>query len=274
MSALAVLPYAVYHFYGSVILHLLQSQFSLRFFPQLWNDPVYYLHWQEAINGTVGFHWVVAALLGTFTIRQKPLRAMLVGAWIGYAAYGLTFSYHIQTHDYYQLPLLPLVGLGLAGAAELVFRSLQGRKILVYPVVTAILLFWAVTAAWSVRVTLKAANYRPEERIWAAAGEALGHEAKVVGLTHDYGYRLLYWGWVNQKSFQTSSDITYRSLAGQTEGDFEVAFEEATRGMDFFIVTLFGDLEHQPALKSRLYDNYPIYVDAGDYVVFDLHEDR
>ena len=39
--------------------------------------------------------------------------------------------------------------------------------------------------------------------------------------------------------------------------------------MDYFLVTLMGELDGQPYLKNRLYDGYP--VEAGDgYLLFDL----
>jgi hypothetical protein len=39
-------------------------------------------------------------------------------------------------------------------------------------------------------------------------------------------------------------------------------------------VTLFGELDAQPALKDRLYNNYPIYAQGDGYVLFDLRHPK
>jgi len=67
----------------------------------------------------------------------------------------------------------------------------------------------------------------------------------------------------------TSGDISYRELAGQ-ELDMQAIFKEQVEGKDFFLVTLLGEFEKQPALKSMLYNHYPVYEETGDYIIFDL----
>jgi hypothetical protein len=67
----------------------------------------------------------------------------------------------------------------------------------------------------------------------------------------------------------TSGDMKYRELAGQTF-EFDTLFEEATAGKQYFVVTLFGEYESQPELKSKLEHGYPIYKETGDYIIFDL----
>jgi len=116
MALLTVLPFAAYHVYGTAVLHLLESQFSLRFFPEMWIDPVFYLRWKGQIDSVVRFPWLLVGLAGVFLIRDKAARSLIAGAFVGYFIYGIVFSYHSSTHDYYHLPLIPLVGLGLAGA--------------------------------------------------------------------------------------------------------------------------------------------------------------
>ncbi len=268
-TALAVIPYGIFHIYGVYISGLLESQFSLRFFPQMWKDPVFYLRWNGQISSVVGFEWFLLGLLGTFLIKDKAQRAMMVGAWVGYFVYGMTLPYHISTHDYYQVPFIPLVALGLAAGAELLLRNLRGARWVLYPLVIGVVLFAVTIKAWDVRVTLKRDDYRGEAAMWQKLGQELGPGASVVGLTHDYGYRLSYWGWVTPSNWLTSGDFNYRALAGQTF-DMDQLFAEQTAGKDYFVVTLFNELESQPELKSLLYNHYPILDETGDYIIFDL----
>jgi len=209
------------------------------------------------------------ALLSVFLVREKPYRGLVIGLLLGYFAYGLTLSYHISTHDYYHLPLIPVVAVGLAAGAGTLFNNLKGTKWLVYPVLVGIILFGVVTSAWDVRVQLKRVDYRSEITFWEKLGEKVGAGASVVGLTHDYGYRLAYWGWITSTNWMTSGDFNYRALDGQ-EFDMVTLFEEETAGKDFFVVTLLSELESQPHLKKLLYENYPALEETDEYLVFDI----
>lgn len=266
---LSIFPYAVFHIYGVYISGLLTEQFSLRFFPQLWVDPVWYLQWKGMIDSTVRFIWFLLAILGIFQIEQKPYRGMVLGMLIGYLVYGFTFSYHISTHDYYQLPLVPIIALGLAAGAKTIFSNLKGAKWLANLAVLFVVLAASVTSAWDIRVQLKRQDYRSEMTFWQNLGQTLGDNASVIGLTQDYGYRLKYWGWVNAENWMTSGDFNLRMLAGQ-DFDMQKLFEDETAGRDYFVVTMLEELDHQPEVKNLLYENYPIVDQTDEYVIFDL----
>ncbi|NPV56883.1 MAG: hypothetical protein HPY76_09490 [Anaerolineae bacterium] len=273
LAALTLLPYAMFHIYGVYIDGELASQYNQRFFPQLWFDPVHYLQWKGVIAGTVGLEWFLVALISIFLLPEKPLRALLASAWTGYFLYGMFFSYHIVTHDYYQLPLVPLVALGLGIGASFIFAHLRGRRALLYPLVVGALSFVIITQAWDVRVQLKRDDYRPEAAYWRQLGQTLGQGARVVGLTHDYGYRLAYWGWVDSRNWMTSGDFNLQALSGG-EMDMEAAFDEAIAGNDYFVVTLRGELERQPKLQALLDRRYPLLATESDALIYDLRHPK
>ena len=153
--------------------------------------------------------------------------------------------------------------------AHTLFSNLKGVKWLVYPVLVGTILFGVVTSAWDVRVKLKRVDYRSEVAFWEKLGEKVGAGASVVGLTHDYGYRLAYWGWITSTNWMTSGDFNYRALDGQ-EFDMVSLFEEETAGKDFFVVTLLNELESQPKLKNMLFANYPVLEETDEYLIFDI----
>jgi hypothetical protein len=62
---------------------------------------------------------------------------------------------------------------------------------------------------------------------------------------------------------QEQRDINYQE-------DFAALFEQKTSGKDYFLITAFHDLENQPQLKNRLYENYPVYSEGDGYILFDL----
>ena len=267
MALLTVLPYACFHVYGVYINGQLESQFSLRFFPQLWIDPVYYLRWNGLISHVVGFEFFLASVLGIFVVRDRVGRAMLIGILVGYFLYGLALPYHISTHDYYQEPLVPLVALGLAGGLSVLLRSMRGPRWLINALFVGVLLFAVAIKAWDVRVTLKRDDYRGEAAYWQKLGQVLGQDSQVVGLLHDYGYRLAYWGWISSTNWMTSGDFNLRALAGQNL-DTDQIFAEQTQGKDYFVVTLLGELDNQPELKKLLTKGYAVYKQSDDYIIF------
>jgi 4-amino-4-deoxy-L-arabinose transferase-like glycosyltransferase len=269
IGLLAILPYAVYFIYASYIAGFL-DQGNYRFFPHLWVEPAFYLRWIEALRGTVIFEWVIVALLGIWMARQPSQRGLLAGAWIGYAIYSMTLPYHTITHSYYQLPIVGLVGLGLALAASAGLSHLQAPKKLTRWFTYGLLLVVTAVNLWNVRVILIEAEYRSEATFWRRLGEEIGQDVEVAGLTHDYGFRLAYWGWVPSTNWMTSGDFALRELAGQNF-DFDPLFEEAIDDKDIFLVTLVNELASQPALSNKLYAEYPVTEMPG-YLIFDLQD--
>jgi hypothetical protein len=269
IAGLTVLPYLCYHVYGVYIAGFLKSEFNLRFFPQLWHDPVWYLRWNGELSSVVGFEWFLIALLGTFMLKKAAYRGLFIGFWIGYFANGLALSYHFYTHDYYHLPLIPLVALGLGSCASVFFSNLRGSKKLLYPVIAGVILFAMILKAWDVRVTLKAMDYQGEVDFWKNLGKEIGQGVEVIGLTHDSGDRLEYFGWVDSALWMGSGDFNVRELAGQ-EFDMGILFEEEITDKDLFVVTLLHELESQPELQLLL-SNYEIYKGTDDYLIYDLN---
>ena len=269
-GALSVLPFLVFYINGMYLDGFLRSELGLRFFPQLWSNPVFYLQWISELSSVVSLEWFLVALVGMLLLRQRHLRGLMMGLWAGYFLYGMVFAYHISTHDYYQLPLVPIVAIGLGSAAQLVFSHLKGSRVIQAALVGAILLSFVLLKAWDVRVALKRSNYANEIVFWQRLGEHLGPNASVVGLLQDAGARLAYWGWVEAGDWLTSGDFNVRTLAGQPV-DTHAYFEQAVEGRDYFVVTNLDELERQPELASLLSD-YALIEENDDYLIYDLNQ--
>jgi hypothetical protein len=270
MGALLVLPVAIYTLNGVFKLNM-AGQFALRTFPKMWVDPAFYFRWAYTVNFNIGWAAVLLAALSIFLADPKRERPLLVGMWIGYLLFGLTFSYNFFTHDYYQLSFIPVVAISMAPGLRLVFERFFERNpgLFARLALTVIVLIGIAIPAWYARVQIVQANYYDEPGFWAGIGDKLGHDGGVIGLTEDYGYRLAYWGWQGADNWFTSADIGLRYLAGQNI-DLLKTFEHDTAGKKYFLVTMFGELDKEPAVKDLLYQNYPIYAQGKYYVIFDL----
>ena len=270
VAILSALPTTLFVIYGTLIAGFLTQQFSLRFFPELWKDPAFYLRWKGQLDSIPGFGTVVFALVGIFLANRKGITALLIGLWGGYAVYGMVFTYHITTHDYYNLPVIPIVAISLSiPVSILAERVSQSQPSIFARAILAIgLIVIAATHMWYARVDLAKADYRQDVDFWWALGEKLGHTQPAIGLTPDYGARLAYWGWQDISSWYYSEDLALRELAGK-EIDLSQRFESRIEGKCYFVITQFGRLDDQPEARQTLYDNYP-YEKTDDYIIFQL----
>jgi hypothetical protein len=262
MAALGVLPGLTYMIYGVFVAGYLGQQFSGRFIPALFLSPLYYLGWVGMLNIVIGGGTLMLALLGLFFFTDEKKR-FVTALWLGYFIFGLFFNYHISSHDYYSLPLIPIAALSLASLADFVLSKLTHFK----TTVTLILMFGIFASLWGIRAEMKSVDYRPQAAMWSEIGRVTS-SYNVIGLTQDYGSRLAYWGWKGITSWPTFGDLNYGSLRG-SQSQFDAKFENLTAKKDLFIVTDFEEYNLQLLLKDKL-SQYPVFAQGDEYIIYQL----
>jgi hypothetical protein len=268
MATLGILPGLGWVVYG-LSRGFLGQQFGGRFMPELFLSPSFYLGWTQMIGNVLGLFTFALALLGLLLVNDKPVRVFLLGLWGAYFAFAIFFDYHISTHDYYSLPLLPIAALALTPLADAVFARLVERigNPLHKTLAASILTLGLVAVLWTSRVALKSTNYRPQAEFWNQIGETVrGH--RVVALTQEYGLPLAYWGWTGAANWPDSSDIEYHALRGG-DASFEKTFTRLANNKELFLVTDFADLKRQPDLQARL-STFAIFAEDDGYIIYDL----
>ncbi len=245
-------------------------------FQRLLATPSFYVRWMTAVDDLIPLPFVFAGLLGVLTLPGRA-RALSLGLWAGYAAIGLSVPSLIISHTYYNLVLVPIVALSLSPLADLFMSRLPRRPRIWRVAALGVALVGVAYPAWMARNALVAVDYRQEPRIWQRIGESLPTDGPIIGLTHDYNTRLRYYGWTAVAQWPHVSDMQMNALAGGNydlnSPSFAAEFAQRTEGYAYFMVTLFGELDEQPALRSMLYDHYP-YVEGDGYVLFDLRGAR
>jgi len=234
IAGLSVVPMILYTLFG-VFFGSMESQFLGRFFPEFWRDLGFYFNWEDMATGIVGYGAVFAALLGTLLFRTAGLRAFGIGLWLGYLVFGMVKP-----------------------------------EFLVRVVVFGILLSAIVIKTWDVRLDLAREDFRHEPAHWANIGDIIDHNPAVVGLVHDYGNRLSYFGWVTPKIWPPLGQQNLRELQGKPAIEVQEWFNKRAGNKDFFLVTMKNQFEKQPELKNLLYDNFPVYAEGDGYLIFDL----
>ncbi|MFN8384097.1 MAG: glycosyltransferase family 39 protein [Anaerolineales bacterium] len=272
MSALGVLPGAAYTIYGVWVAGYLGQQFGGRFIPTYFLNPAYYLGWVNMLNIVLGGIPLMLALFGIFFFDNEK-RRFIIALWAGYALFGLYFNYHIASHDYYSLPLIPIAALSIAPLADKFFAQLKQLADTRFLRMAAFLiLFFGIFASlWGTRNQFNSVDYRPQVQMWQEIGQKVdGYN--IAGLTQDYGARMAYWGWQNITSWPTYGDLLYHDDLLGAQHDFENQFTELAAKKDLFVVTDFTDLDRQPFLKEKL-KIYPIFAQGDGYVIYNLMED-
>jgi hypothetical protein len=271
IALLGALPGAVYLVYGIFVRGDLASQFSGRFVPALLFNPFNYLQWEVKMSLAAGGLFVMLGLLSLLLVKEHRLRIFLSGLWGAYLIFGLFFNYHIATHDYYHLPLIPIVGLSLAPLGDWFSARLSEAAVQRWMrgAVYALLIFGLFSVVWDARNQMKAVDYRPEATMWAEIGEQFHHSTRVIALTQDYGSRLEYWGWRRFSTWPYTGDTAFANIRGGVF-TFDDLFERYSSKMSYFLVTDFEEFNRQPQLKERLFHSYPVYLEGDGYIIFDL----
>jgi hypothetical protein len=231
-------------------------------------EPSFYVRWLNLVQSLMGLAALLLGLLGVL-IAPSRLRALLLGLWVGYGLYGLWLPYQMYTHSYYHLQLVPIIGLSLAPVGGALLEKLSGQPRFYRFLFVLITLAGIAFPAWQSVAEFKRENYRSEPAYWQKIASYLPTDGKIIGLTQDYGYRLMYYGWRKVTLWPTRGERTLSSLRGSVK-EFEDYFGKRTEGKDYFLITAFNQLDDQPDLKQELRDHYPVVAEGTGYLIYDL----
>ena len=270
VAALSVIPVVVYTWYG-IHAGFLASQFAFRFFPERWSTGEFYLQWLGQIDGVVGLGAFSVALVGLFVAGRRQM-IFLAGLWLGYFAFGMAFDYHITTHDYYNLMIIPLVALSLAPVADALLARANNLQVGRAPraVLAALVVFMVMVQIWNAYVILNREDWRPDAFFWVALSAKIGRNSgPVLTIAQDYGYRLAYWGWQDVDPWYTAGDLELRALDGRVL-DTGQRFEDRVVGKKFLVVTQMKSFDSDPAIKAYVRQHFPVYAHGRGYLIYDL----
>lgn len=271
LGVLALLPAAIYNFVGIYVLGFIsQGSVGGRILLNLVVDPLSYIRWDNKVQEVLGITALLLAIAGTFLLKDRRGRSLMLGLWGGYVLFGVFFMYYYGTHDYYHLPLIPIAAIGLAATGQTVIQGLRTQvpgKLSNF-IIVGLLLLAVGQNTWTVRNTLKRTDYRPDAEFWERLGREL-HGFSVLALTQDYNGRLSYWGWYDAAYYPSLGDFQHQATAGSTEDPLQY-FKKASAGKDLFVDTMLDELDAQPEFKALLYTTYPVLDQGQGYVIFDL----
>jgi hypothetical protein len=273
-AALVGAPAIAWSIYVSVVA---PSALQDRFFPQLLARPDFWTNWGQMADRVATWPILLLSLTGV-VLAARARRWALVAAWSGYVVFGLLFAYHIHTHDYYSLPLVPLAAWSIGALVQFGgSRSPAGLTRVAVRAVAVVLALGAVAVAWrhpwysSNREIAQASAARYEE-----IARLVNHSAHVVTLDSAYGFGLDYHGRLRVATLPLGADRAVSSLAGRSAA---VDARAALTGREFFVATSQRELDAWPALRDLLAEQYRLVArdgseDRWEYVVYDLQRGK
>ncbi len=220
-SLLSIMPPAAY--YISDLLtdaNLIRDHSQGSFHPHLLLEPYFWRDWLGMLGQVFGYIPLLCAVAGIFMFNERMPKFMLTGLWIGYILFGMMFTFHIHTHDYYQMQLIPVVALSLGppGVRLINFIPAIFRSKKTAAAVAAIILASALIIGVGVRqngfkerktnikligsliginpqfYNFLTKDYKREIKAAEEIGRLVGHSTNTVFLTPDYGRSLTYHG--------------------------------------------------------------------------------
>jgi 4-amino-4-deoxy-L-arabinose transferase-like glycosyltransferase len=225
----------------------------------------FYTKWLAFLGTIFGLTIIFLSIAGAL-IAKPRMRWLLISLWVGYLLYGLTLPFQMYTHSYYHIQLIPILALGLAVVLNPLVESVTATggvgRVGFIALVVAVIGYQAYVA----RSVLVAEDFHHEPAFWSSVAEVIPADSDTIGLTQDYGYRLMLFGWRKVKLWPLTTGL---SETRNPDANYADGFAELTDGMDYFLVTSFGQLDKQPDLKKIL-DTYPIAAEGDGYVLYDL----
>ncbi len=243
-------------------------------------EPWLYLRWANTVQKLLGPVPLILSLVGIIIARARD-RALLTGLWAGYFIYGLTLPYQMYTHSYYHLQLTPIVALSmvplfqsaLSWVSNIISNRARSQQALILGLTLGLATAVLVYTSWIALIPQTSKDYHNEPAHWEEIAAFLPRDGKIMALTQDYGFRLMYYGWRKVTLWPNRGEQQLIELRGSGKS-FEELFAERAEGKRYFLITSFRQFDDQPVLKQTLYDHYVILAEGNGYIIFDLAQKK
>ena len=265
-AAVAALPFVAWQLYGLYGAGFLEGQSEGRFLPQLYDDADFWQGWYRTLDTFVSLPLLAIVFVGAVAMSVGVTRRFLVATLLAYVGYALVFPFHVSTHDYYQVPLMPALAVGAAvfGGAVVTRLSVAGMRIPALAGVVFVLVA-LVSGAYALRPVDRDAFVRRNREV----GRRLNHTTDAVMLADAYGNPLRYDGRIAGPSWPGRDDEEYAHLRGRDTASVTALLNQSARSARWFVVTDFTELRRQPELADSL-ERYPVAFAGLGYRVYDL----
>ncbi|MEJ7568868.1 MAG: glycosyltransferase family 39 protein [Gaiellaceae bacterium] len=203
---LCVVPMFAWYVYGTVVQTFLGGHFGDKVSPSLLGDWEFWNSWWREITyvltyplgqETITVFVLVASAAGLLVAPPGRPRTLLGALWAGYALFGLIFTVHISSHNYYSLPLVPIVALSLGSLCDAVLARVRLTEWLAAIVVGVGGALVAVTVVAKLHPVSTNPEFSAKAARYTAIGRAADHTPRALYVDMHYGDPASYYGWTS-----------------------------------------------------------------------------
>lgn len=274
-SIISLSPFLLYYGYGIVYAGFMQWKIPTSFMPHLLLKRDFWLGWFDLIVDVAEFAPLIFAIPGFFLLRARKVQYLVIGLAVAFILFSVVFTYHIHTHPYYHIQLLPIVALCLSpmvvSSAKVIRLSLE--KYWRIPVLAVVLLCLYVGYR-DVRGRLYQTRLEDPRVAWEI-GEIIHHSPRTVYVAFYYGVPLTYYGEFGGAPWPVRIDDEFYRRPGEQERSVQERLDGLGFVPEFFVITHF-DLfarKHQD-LKEYLASNCALISQTDRYLVYGSCMDR
>jgi hypothetical protein len=272
---IALFPSFLYYGYGILNTANLDQQAQKSFLPQLLLQFNFWDGWLKRIRLSVGLTVFFGGMLGVFLYPAGWQKKLLFGLWMGYFVMCFAFTYTISTHDYYHLPLFPIIALSLGSMADLLMQNLRQKatsRYLEWGIWAILLVSLFLGAGTNVQALRRLPDYQPEIRLAEEIGQIVSHSTKTILLAPYDGKPLMYYAKIAGQFWPYWFDIRDEKLWVNENINPRERMAILSKGLDpeYFIITDLEEFENQSDLKQYLNENYQVIVGNSRFLIYDL----
>lgn len=268
-SSVSLLPAAVYYGYGIAFAGFMRWKVTTSFMPHLLTTRDFWLDWLNVGSDGAGHTTLVAAIIGFFFLRDKISRYLVVGLAISYVIFGIAFTYHIHTHGYYHVQLIPIIGLCAAALMVEITSSLKNVAAKTWPVPLAAALMIALYSSHRIELNSLYRAHFEDPIVAREIGELINHSPRTVFVSPYYGVPLEYYGEFTGAPWPKSiADPPYRRPGAR---ELSVLERLDTLGFspEYFVITHFDLYSRKhPDLQVYLESKCSIYAQTKSYLIY------
>lgn len=269
-TVVSLLPSFAYYGYGILVAGYMRWKVDSSFRPYLYVLKVFWRDWFLLGVNAAGFTTLIAALLGAPLLRGMA-RVLALGLFVGYIIFGLVFTYHIDTHEYYHVQLIPIIALCIAPLVMLIVRRLRQELPSTWwlPAMAALLI-----ALYFVIREVRDAQQAPMfESVQTAReiGEIVQHSDRTVFLARHYGLPLEYYGELSGIYWPRANIYRLHTKPIELQRSVEARFAMLGITPDYFIITDFKEFDtHHADLKVFLREHGTLIAQTDTYLIYRL----
>ncbi len=271
----SLLPSVLYYADGYWGSGFLRTQGGTLFQPELLVTLGFWANWVWLMTSILGPVLLVLTLQGLLTVRSAPASWIIRSLWFSYFLFGLAFAWPISSHNYYSLPLIPIVALTIGAMVSFLLsfpairQNVRASRFIPAICILIIMTYGVLVYLPQTTVTLEEqANFESAFII----GNKLNHTYDTISLTDDYGSFLTFYGYLPTINWPNRWDRNLLHVQGKPIPDPQAIMERLNPDASYryFVVTSFMELQLQPDLQVYLTDHFPVLERTDYYIIYDL----